>query len=227
MWLVPPIRLCVRTFGRPTLYKQDLGLESCGTGSALGTDGNRRILSPTNSFIFNWIFIYLYFKCYPLSWFRPQKPPSHPHSSCFYEGVPPLTDSLLPTLSFPYTGASSIHGTKGLFSHWCLTRPSSSTYWHSVTVFKSKLSIEWTIPGPPRVTICRAGLPTCLPGFSVHRILNSESLGEAPDTGSCSLGGAEDPLILWFLCTEPTVKMNIITGSPLTPAAPSTTFVTF
>jgi hypothetical protein len=36
-------------------------------------------------------------------------PPIHPH---------------LPALAFPYTGASSLHRTKGLFSHWCLTRPS-------------------------------------------------------------------------------------------------------
>jgi hypothetical protein len=32
-------------------------------------------------------FLYLHFKCYPLSWFPPQKLPSHPLSSCFYEHV--------------------------------------------------------------------------------------------------------------------------------------------
>ena len=29
----------------------------------------------------------------------------------------PPTHSCLPTLAFPYTGASSLHGTKGLSSH--------------------------------------------------------------------------------------------------------------
>jgi hypothetical protein len=38
------------------------------------------------------------------------------------------TCSHLPTLPFPSTGASSLHRTKGLSSHWCLTRPSSATY---------------------------------------------------------------------------------------------------
>jgi hypothetical protein len=31
-------------------------------------------------------------------------------------------------LAFSYTGASSLHRTKGLSSHWWLTRPSSATY---------------------------------------------------------------------------------------------------
>jgi hypothetical protein len=35
--------------------------------------------------------------------------------------------SCLPALTFPYTGSSSLHRTKGLFSHWCPTRPSSAT----------------------------------------------------------------------------------------------------
>jgi hypothetical protein len=53
-------------------------------------------------------------------------------SSCFYEGAPPPTHlpthSRLPALPFSSTGASSLHRTKGLFSHWCLTRPFSDTY---------------------------------------------------------------------------------------------------
>ena len=36
--------------------------------------------------------------------------------------------SCLPALTFPYTGAFSLHRTKGLSSHWCSTRPSSATY---------------------------------------------------------------------------------------------------
>jgi hypothetical protein len=38
------------------------------------------------------------------------------------------THSHIPVLEFPYTGASSLHKTKGLSSHCYLTRPSSGTY---------------------------------------------------------------------------------------------------
>jgi hypothetical protein len=44
-------------------------------------------------------------------------PPAHqPTHSCFL------------ALAFYHTGAYSLHGTKGLSSHWCLTRPSSIPY---------------------------------------------------------------------------------------------------
>ena len=36
---------------------------------------------------------------------------------CFCEGVPPPIHSHFPILAFPYTGASSLHRTKGLSSH--------------------------------------------------------------------------------------------------------------
>jgi hypothetical protein len=53
-------------------------------------------------------------------------PLSHHPSLCLYEGAsPPIHHSSLPTLAFPYTGALSLHRTKGLSSHWCPTRPSS------------------------------------------------------------------------------------------------------
>jgi hypothetical protein len=75
-------------------------------------------------FIFIRYFLYLHFKFYPLSSFPFQKPP--------YPIPPPPvhepTYSRLPVLAFPYTGASSLHRTKGLSSHWCPTRPSSATY---------------------------------------------------------------------------------------------------
>jgi hypothetical protein len=38
------------------------------------------------------------------------------------------TYSLLPTIEFLYTGASSLHRTKGLFSHWFPARLFSTTY---------------------------------------------------------------------------------------------------
>ena len=47
---------------------------------------------------------------------------SHPPSPCFYEGVSPLFHPLpLPSLAFPYTGASSFQRTKGLSSPGCPT----------------------------------------------------------------------------------------------------------
>jgi hypothetical protein len=57
----------------------------------------------------------------------PYQPP--PPFACFYEGVLPPTHLLPPPHPwFSYTGASSLHRTKDLFSHWCMTRPSSATY---------------------------------------------------------------------------------------------------
>jgi hypothetical protein len=48
---------------------------------------------------------------------------SHSPSPCFYEGVPP------PALDSPTLGhLSSLHRTKDMSSHWCLTRLSSYTY---------------------------------------------------------------------------------------------------
>ena len=35
LWLVPPESLCVSTLGRPVLSGENLGMENCGTGSAL------------------------------------------------------------------------------------------------------------------------------------------------------------------------------------------------
>ena len=46
--------------------------------------------------IFIRYFLYLQFKCYSLSWFLLQLPLSHPPSHCFYEGVPPPMNPLLP-----------------------------------------------------------------------------------------------------------------------------------
>jgi hypothetical protein len=40
----------------------------------------------------------------------------------------PPTPACLPALAFPYTGPLRLHRTKGLFSYWYLTRPSSATY---------------------------------------------------------------------------------------------------
>jgi hypothetical protein len=49
---------------------------------------------------------------------------SHPLPlPCFYEGAPPHKYSCLTTLGFLYTGASSLHRTKGIPSHWCQIRP--------------------------------------------------------------------------------------------------------
>ena len=56
-------------------------------------------------------FFFFHFKFYPLSCLPPE---------CFY--------SISPALAFLYTGATSLHMTKGFSSHWCLTKPPSATY---------------------------------------------------------------------------------------------------
>jgi hypothetical protein len=40
----------------------------------------------------------------------------------------PFLHSCLTTLASPYAGASNLHRTKGLLSHWCQIRPSSAPY---------------------------------------------------------------------------------------------------
>ena len=52
-------------------------------------------------------------------------PPSPTSMSVF---PPSPTHSHLSTLKFPYTGASSLHRTKGIPSHWCQIKPSFATY---------------------------------------------------------------------------------------------------
>ena len=63
-------------------------------------------------------------------------PPQTPHLTFTLSSLPFACRVLphRPTLSvltdpaFPYAGASVLHRTKGLPSHWCQTRPSSGTY---------------------------------------------------------------------------------------------------
>jgi hypothetical protein len=50
-----------------------------------------------------------------------------PLNSAFMRVLPYLTHSCLTTQAFPITGASSLHRTKGLPSHWCQIRKSSTT----------------------------------------------------------------------------------------------------
>jgi hypothetical protein len=54
----------------------------------------------------------------------------------------PPTHSRLPTMAFPYTVASSLHRTKDLSSHWCLTRPSSANY-EAGPMGPSKCTLGW------------------------------------------------------------------------------------
>jgi hypothetical protein len=53
------------------------------------------------------------------------------------------THSSFSVLAFPYTGASSLHRTKGLSSHWCPTRPSSATY--AAGVMGPSLCATWLV----------------------------------------------------------------------------------
>jgi hypothetical protein len=71
-------------------------------------------------------FLYLHFKHYPLSLFSPSQNPHPIRPASMKVFLPPRP---LPTLSSPALGyLSSLHRTKDLSSHWCLTRPSSATY---------------------------------------------------------------------------------------------------
>jgi hypothetical protein len=59
----------------------------------------------------------------------PQTPYSVPHPPASMRVLPhPTTHSCFLDMAFLYTGASSLPRTKGLSSHWCMTRPSSATY---------------------------------------------------------------------------------------------------
>jgi len=50
-----------------------------------------KIVSWKEEFLLFEFFIYLHFKCYPLSWFPLRKPPPHPPFPCFCEGASPVT----------------------------------------------------------------------------------------------------------------------------------------
>jgi hypothetical protein len=86
------------------------------------------VLVSVSFFFFIGYSIYLHFICYPLCQFALWEPHIPFHSPWIYEGAPPSTYTCHPALAFPYTRALSLHGTKGLSSHWCPTRPTSATY---------------------------------------------------------------------------------------------------
>jgi hypothetical protein len=75
---------------------------------------------------FNWIFyvftfqILSHFTVSPLETISPISPPSASMK------MPAPTHSHLTVLA--YTGATSLHWTKGLYSHWCQKSPSSALY---------------------------------------------------------------------------------------------------
>jgi hypothetical protein len=87
---------------------------------------------PQCLFKFFWrYFLYLHFKCYPLSRFHPPwKPTITPPPSPLLWGCSPTYP---PTPTYPPWNSStlrhpaSLQRTKGLSCHWCLTRPSSAT----------------------------------------------------------------------------------------------------
>ena len=60
---------------------------------------------------------------------------------CFHSPTHPLC---LPALSLAYTGAWSLPRTKGLSSHWCLTRPSSATH---ATGAMGTILVHGLVPG--------------------------------------------------------------------------------
>jgi len=85
------------------------------------------------TFFFNVLFlgyfIYISNVIHPLSRLTLRKPPSLPPPPASMRVLlHPPTHSCLTMLAFPYTGETSLHRTKDLPSHWCLTRLSSATY---------------------------------------------------------------------------------------------------
>jgi hypothetical protein len=80
--------------------------------------------------------------------------------------VYPHTHTYIPALASSYTGASSLHRTKGLSSHWCLTSPSSSTYawelWWVWLVDNVVLAMGFQTPSAPSVLYLTPPLGTSL-----------------------------------------------------------------
>jgi hypothetical protein len=76
-----------------------------------------------SSCFLNFLLVTLFnFKCYPLSRFLLWNPPIPTPLPASMRVLPLLpTHSHLPDLAFPYTGASSLHRTNNLPSHWCPT----------------------------------------------------------------------------------------------------------
>jgi hypothetical protein len=74
-------------------------------------------LSLSLSFSLDILFIYIS-NVIPFHSFCSRNPLSYPSSPCFYKDTPLLTHFCLPALAFPYTGASRLHRTKILSSHW-------------------------------------------------------------------------------------------------------------
>jgi hypothetical protein len=121
-------------------------------GRNMATSRQACCRSSTFSFFIGY-FLYLHFKCYPLSLFGP--PPRKPAipsslplllwkcSPTLLPTSPPTHPLPLPALSFPYTGALSLHRTKGLSSYWCLTRPSLNTY--GAGAMCSSMCILWLV----------------------------------------------------------------------------------
>ena len=80
-------------------------------------------------FFFYWIFyLYTFQILSSLTVPPPETPYTIPPPPASIRVLPQPTHSCLPALAFPYTGALSLHRTKGLSSHWYWKRPSSATY---------------------------------------------------------------------------------------------------
>jgi hypothetical protein len=80
---------------------------------------------PMHSFTFLLLIIlFIYIQVLSLFWVSPlQTPTSIPVPfACKRVLTHPLTNSCLTTVAYPFSGASSLHGTKHLPSHWCQIR---------------------------------------------------------------------------------------------------------
>jgi hypothetical protein len=83
-------------------------------------------------FIFNFLLVILFIYILTIT-SLPSFPSTTPYPllppSCLFEDVPTTCwPTALSALGFPYTGSSSLHGTKGIPFQWCQIRQSSATY---------------------------------------------------------------------------------------------------
>ena len=148
-------------------------------------------------YFFNWIlFLYLHFKCYPLSQFTLWNPLiPFPLPLLLWGCFPPNHPLLTPRLGIPLYWDIEPFRNESLSSYWCLTRPSSATY-------------AFGTMGPSMCTLCWRFSPWELWGVSgyFHSPLKHYELVKslwASHTGPCvtelrrSWGGHIKVASLW------------------------------
>ena len=113
------------------------------------------------------------------------------------------THSCFPVLAFPYTGASSILRTKGLPSHWCATRSSSTAY--ATGAMGPFMCTFWLVAFPLGALEVLVGSYSCSSyraesSFSSFCPISSSSIG---DLVVSPMVGWEDPHLICQVLSEP------------------------